>query len=230
MTVDQSREGQFEAEICEYLAAHGWLYSPNDTGYDAERALFPEDMFGWLEDTQPEQLAKVVKTGSASEGKQREQVLNAVAKRLDTRMSHGGGMLNVLRRPVPHVNAMLRMCQFKPATTLNPTTVQDYAKVRLRVMRQVHFSPIKGDARAIDLVFFVNGLPVATLELKTYFKQEVRSAIDQYKHAPCPYRATPARPREPCPCSFRRRRRRGMDYHAPCRIKDILSAVQPWYR
>jgi len=48
-------------------------------------------------------------------------------------------------------------------------------------MRQVYFSPVKGDTRAIDLVFFVNGLPVATLELKTHFKQEVRSAIDQYK-------------------------------------------------
>ncbi|MEU7714464.1 DEAD/DEAH box helicase family protein [Micromonospora chalcea] len=182
MTGDQSREEQFEAEICEHLAAHGWLYSPNDAGYDAERALFPEDVLGWLEDTQPEQLAKVVKIGSASEGKQRQHVLDAIEKRLDAPMSHGGGTLNVLRRPISHVNATLRMCQFKPATTLNAKTVEDYGKVRLRVMRQVHFSPAKGDNRAIDLVFFVNGLPVATLELKTYFKQDVRSAIDQYKH------------------------------------------------
>lgn len=186
MAGDQTREEQFEAEICKHLAAHGWLYSPHDAGYDVHRALFPEDVLGWLEDTQPEQLAKVVKAGLASEGKQREQVLDAIAKRLDTPMSHGGGTLNVLRRPVSHVNATLRMCQFKPATTLNSKTVEDYAKVRLRVMRQVHFSPAKGDNRAIDLVFFVNGLPVATLELKTYFKQEVRSAIDQYKHDRAP--------------------------------------------
>ena len=186
MAADQSREEQFEAEICEHLAAHGWLYSPNDAGYDAQRALFPEDVLGWLEDTQPEQLAKVVKAGTASEGKQREQVLDAIAARLDAPMSHGGGTLNVLRRPVPHVNATLRMCQFKPPTILNAKTVEDYASVRLRVMRQVHFSPVKGDNRTIDLVFFVNGLPVATLELKTYFKQEVRSAIDQYKHDRAP--------------------------------------------
>ncbi|MCG3040985.1 DEAD/DEAH box helicase family protein [Streptomyces sp. S1A] len=181
MASDLSREEQFETEICEYLAAHGWLYSPSDAGYDTERALFPKDVLGWLTDTQPEQLAKVVKAGSVSESKQREQVLDAITKRLDAPMSHGGGMLNVLRRPVSHVNATLRMCQFKPATMLNPKTVEDYEKVRLRVMRQVHFSPDKGDNRAIDLVFFVNGLPVATLELKTYFKQEVHSAIDQYK-------------------------------------------------
>jgi type I restriction enzyme R subunit len=186
MMGDQSREGQFETETCEHLAAHGWLYSPDDSGYDPERALFPEDVLGWLEETQPEELAKVVKAGTASEGKQRQQLLDAIVKRLDAPLSHGGGTLNVLRRPVPHVNATLRMCQFRPATTLNAKTVEDYARVRLRVMRQVRFSPVKGDSRAIDLVFFVNGLPVATAELKTYFKQEVRSAIDQYKQDRAP--------------------------------------------
>ena len=45
-------EGVFEFEICEYLADHGWLYSAKDTGYDRERALFPEDLFAWLEETQ----------------------------------------------------------------------------------------------------------------------------------------------------------------------------------
>ena len=41
----------FESEIAEYLNGHGWLYSPDDTGYDKELALFPEDVLGWLADT-----------------------------------------------------------------------------------------------------------------------------------------------------------------------------------
>ncbi|MCH9736509.1 MAG: hypothetical protein K0U78_18470 [Actinomycetia bacterium] len=53
-------EIEFEKEIAEYLAARGWRYSPNDHGYDRERALFGEDVLGWLGDTQPEQLAKVL--------------------------------------------------------------------------------------------------------------------------------------------------------------------------
>ena len=61
----QHNEIEFEKEICEHLAANGWLYSPNDAGYDRERALFPEDVLGWLADTQPEQLEKVVKPGPA---------------------------------------------------------------------------------------------------------------------------------------------------------------------
>jgi type I restriction enzyme R subunit len=97
MAGDQSRESLFEREICEYLQAQGWLYSPNSAGYDAARAIFPEDTLGWLEDTQAEQVAKVVeqvakvvKTGSPVEAKQREQLLDAITKKLDTPLSHGG--------------------------------------------------------------------------------------------------------------------------------------------
>lgn len=179
---DEAVELAFETLIAEHLGAHGWLYSRDDTGYDAGLALFPEDVFGWLEATQPEELAKVVSPGSTSEAKERLQLLAALGKRLDAPMTHGGGTLNVLRRPFSHVNAHLRMCQFKPATSLNPTTTADYARVRLRVMRQVHFSPVKGDSRSIDLVFFVNGIPVATAELKSSFKQDVGAAKDQYRH------------------------------------------------
>jgi type I restriction enzyme R subunit len=179
---DASAELALEEEIAEYLAAHGWLYSPDDTGYDASLALLPEDVFAWLEQTQPDELAKIVTVGSTSEAKQRQQFLAALAKRLDAPMPHGGGTLNVLRRPFAHLSAQFKMCQFKPAASKNPKTTADYAAVRLRVMRQVYFSPVKGDSRAIDLVFFVNGVPVAAAELKTFFKQHVSSAIDQYKH------------------------------------------------
>ena len=51
--------------------------------------------------------------------------------------------------------------------------------MRVRVMRQVHFST--ADQRSIDLVFFVNGLPVATVELKTDFTQSLDEAIKQYR-------------------------------------------------
>ena len=50
MIGDQARESQFEQEICEYLQAHGWLYSPNSAGYDAARAIFPEDTLEALAD------------------------------------------------------------------------------------------------------------------------------------------------------------------------------------
>jgi len=175
----QHNEIEFEKELCEHLAAHGWLYSTNDSGYDRERALFPEDFFGWLEDTQPEQLAKVVKAGAPDERKQREQILDRLVKRLETPMESSGGTLNTLRTGFSHLSAKFQVCQFRPESTLNNKTVEDYGKVHVRVMRQVHFST--ADQRSVDLVLFVNGLPVATLELKTDFTQSVADAIEQYK-------------------------------------------------
>lgn len=180
----QHNEIELENEICEHLAAHGWEYSPNDAGYDKERALFPADLFGWLEDTQPDELAKVVKADAPDVAKQRAQVLDRLVKALDTPMSNGGGTLHALRTGFRHVGAAFRLCQFRPESTLNAATVEMYGKVRLRVMRQVHFST--ADQRSVDLVFFVNGLPVATTELKTDFTQSVGDAIAQYRDTRAP--------------------------------------------
>jgi type I restriction enzyme R subunit len=171
-------ESTLEREIAEYLAAHGWLYSPTDDAYDRERALFPDDVFGWLADTQPDELAKVLKRDTEAE---RTQLLDRLVKVLDTPLESGGGTLNALRRGFSHIAARFDMCQFAPETSLNPATVERYGKVRLRVMRQVHYST--ATKHSLDLVLFVNGLPVATLELKTDFTQSVTDAIEQYKTA-----------------------------------------------
>ncbi|NHU42990.1 type I restriction endonuclease [Rhodococcus sp. A14] len=180
----QHNEIEFENEIAEYLAAHGWLYSPDDTGYDRERALFPEDVLGWLADTQLEQLDKVVKPGSSDIVKQQDQLLDRIVKVLDTPMENGGGTLNLLRKGFSHLAAKFRMCVFRPESTLNEKRNAEYAAARLRVMRQVHFSA--ADNRSVDLVFFVNGLPVATAELKTDFTQTVTDAISQYRTSRLP--------------------------------------------
>ena len=182
---DGTREEAFETEIAEHLAANAWECSETDDGYDAERAIWPEDVHWWLSETQPDEYAKVVRIGTGAEAADREALLSSLVSRLDTPMASGGGTLNVLRRKFSHTRgatAHLRMCQFKPATTQNPTTTEHYRKVRLRVVRQVHFSPKRGDSRSIDLVLFVNGLPVATIELKSFFKQEWRTAVSQYRN------------------------------------------------
>lgn len=182
---DGTREEAFETEIAEYLAAHGWDYSETDDGYDAERAIWPEDVHWWLSETQADEYAKVVRVGTGAESADREALLSSLVSRLDTPTSSGGGTLNVLRRKFSHTRgatAHMRMCQFKPATTLNKDVTQNYSKVRMRVVRQVHFSPKRGDTRSIDLVLFVNGLPVATIELKSFFKQGWRTAVTQYRN------------------------------------------------
>lgn len=183
MAAQQHHESAFEVEICEHLEVNGWLYSRTDGGYDRELALFPEDVFGWLADTQPEQLAKRVKselTGDALAKAQRA-VLNTLVKALGADPKVNGGTLSVLRRGFKDLNAQFQMCQFRPNTSLNETTAKKYDAVRLRVMRQVHYST--QNSNSIDLVFFVNGIPVATAELKTDLSQQnVTDAVLQYKN------------------------------------------------
>ncbi|HEV2633816.1 MAG TPA: DEAD/DEAH box helicase family protein [Actinocrinis sp.] len=168
-------EAVFETEICRYLNGHGWLISANDTGYDRERALFPADLFAWLEETQKPTYEKALKAAGSQ-----AKFLDVLTAALGRPLEHGGGTLNILRDGVQYIGGgRLKLAQFRPETTLNTKTNADYAAMRVRVVQQVHFST--ADQRSIDLVFFVNGLPVATVELKTDFTQSLDEAINQYK-------------------------------------------------
>lgn len=174
-------EYKFEQELCEALAASGWYYSKTDDGYDQGLALYPADALAWLSETQSDELTKLIKLSdsAAAQDKARSALMQRLAKTLDQPLSQGGGTLSVLRKGFKDGAAKFDMCQFKPADNLNATTLERYAKVRLRVMRQVHYSA--KNRNSLDLVFFVNGVPVATLELKTDFTQNVEDAKTQYK-------------------------------------------------
>ncbi|RRR67135.1 MAG: type I restriction endonuclease subunit R [Candidatus Viridilinea halotolerans] len=165
-------ERTFEDEVVAHLTAHGWLEGQSG-GYDRELALYPEDVLGWLAATQPTELAKL---GSLHNGDSGKVVLKRLAEVLDK-----DGALAVLRRGFKQVSARFAMCQFKPAQGLNPTTLTRYDQVRCRVVRQLRYS-LNAANDALDLVFFVNGIPVATAELKTDFTQSVRDAMAQYRH------------------------------------------------
>ena len=86
-------------------------------------------------------------------------------------LRHGFELLG-LRKPV-------RLAQFKPALAINAEILTRYAANRLRVVRQVRYS--LHNENCIDLVLFLNGVPVATVELKTDFTQSIHDAIDQYR-------------------------------------------------
>ena len=171
MSTPLHTEIHFEQEICEHLVAHGWLYSTNDTDYDRDLALYPPDLFAWLQATQPKEWAKLA---ALHPGAGPEPLLRRLAETLDKQ-----GTLAVLRHGFKHLTARFDLCQFQPAQRMNPDTLARYAQVRVRVMRQVHYS--LSNSNCLDLVLFVNGLPVATLELKTDFTQTVQVAIRQYR-------------------------------------------------
>ena len=168
------RELAFETEVCEYLASHGWLYAEGDAQrYDRARALFPSDVLDFVQTTQPKEWAALTKSHGA---KAAEVLLVRLRAQLDQR-----GTLSVLRQGIDllGLKQTLKLAEFRPALGINPDILARYAQNRLRVVRQVRYS--LHNQNSIDLVLFLNGLPMATVELKTDFKQSVRDAIDQYR-------------------------------------------------
>lgn len=166
----------FEEEVCSHLAAHGWLYAGREdaaANYSRALALYPDDVVAWVKDTQPKAWEAIEKNhGSAAA----ETLLGRLRDQLDAR-----GTLDVLRHGIEllGLREKLTLAQFKPALAMNADLVARYDANRLRIVRQVRYS-LKNE-NCIDLVLFLNGVPVATAELKTDFTQEIDDAIDQYR-------------------------------------------------
>ncbi|MDD3762394.1 MAG: type I restriction endonuclease [Nevskiales bacterium] len=168
------REIEFENDICAHLAANGWLYADGDAaGYDRPRALFPADVVAWVQASQPRAWETLSKSHGAAA---QTMLLDRLRKQIDDR-----GTLDVIRHGIDIVGLReaLKLAQFKPAMGINPEIVARYEANRLRVVRQLRYS--LHNENCIDLVLFLNGIPVATVELKTDFTQSVEDAVDQYR-------------------------------------------------
>jgi type I restriction enzyme, R subunit len=168
------KEINFETEICQHLASHGWLYAEGDAaGYDRARALFPADVLAWVQATQPQAWETLTKNHGAHAG---ETLLTRLRDQLDQR-----GTLDVLRHGIELLGLKkpLKLAEFKPALAINPDILARHAANRLRVVRQLRYS--LHNENSLDLGLFLNGLPVATVELKTDFTQSINDAIDQYR-------------------------------------------------
>lgn len=166
-------EAAFETEICADLAAAGWLHDANDAGWDRANALHPGDLAEWIAASQPKVWEQLQKNyGSRTAG----ELAARLRKTLDAH-----GTLHVLREGFEMVGlrAPVSMAQFRPALAMNAELQARYAANRLRVIQQVRYS--QHNENRIDLVLAVNGLPVATVEIKTDYTQAVENAVYQYK-------------------------------------------------
>jgi len=168
------KEVHFESDLCAALAARDWLYAEKDCErFDRASGLYLPDLLAWLESTQAQAWALLLKNHGAEASK---RVAERIRKNLDER-----GTLDVLRRGVEMVGlkAPLAVMGLKPSLQ-TPETLARYNANRLRVIRQIRHSPNKPND-ALDLVLFLNGIPVATAELKSDFTQSVGDAVDQYR-------------------------------------------------
>ncbi|MBL7766291.1 MAG: type I restriction endonuclease subunit R [Chitinophagaceae bacterium] len=171
-----TKELHFEEHIVKYLTKIAQPEFPeytekDNSRYDKDLCLIPEDLIGFIEDTQSEKIVELYKQ-YASETQQKiiEHVANEIKKRKT---------LDVLREGVKDRGQKFDLVYFKPNHSKTPEHMRVFQKNRLTLIRQLKYS--KRNENSIDIVLFVNGLPVITMELKNALTgQYLHNAIKQY--------------------------------------------------
>ena len=191
-------EKNFQNDIILAMQSHGWLLGKSD-GYNRARALYEADLLAFVQTSQPEEWKKY--QGIYPLDTERH-FLERVTQQLSKTdpMASGSrtnselrtfGTLGVLRHELRDRGCRFKLVQFKPDHNLNPDNLACYKANLLRVVPELVYSPYatashlaesgsQSKAWRLDMVLFVNGIPVVTMELKSEFMQAIESAKRQY--------------------------------------------------
>ncbi|WP_101294157.1 type I restriction endonuclease subunit R [Halegenticoccus soli] len=166
-------EGKFEDEIAAHLVNYGGYEHLPSEEFDRERGIFPDVVVSFVKKTQPERWERLE---TAYKGNARKRFLQDLASAMESR-----GTLQLLRHGLRTTGTTIELAAFKPNTGLNPEVQKRYEANRLGVTRQFYYSTTD-PKKSIDLALSVNGIPVATAELKNKFTdQSIVDAKAQYK-------------------------------------------------
>jgi type I restriction enzyme R subunit len=175
-------EKLLEGEITAHLVAQGgYLLCKLGTApewrqdFDAKLGLDTVELFGFIGGTQGQEWEKLVKAHGGDQDQARQRFVQRLAQQLDER-----GTVDVIRHGVRDQNVEIRLSYRKPAFGVAPELVAHYDANRLTVTRQLPFDP--DSTKTVDLCLFLNGIPVATAELKNHLTgQNIEHAIEQYR-------------------------------------------------
>lgn len=178
MTKLDHSEKALESLICADLtdpATRDWPWLSGDpNGFDAELALYTEDLVSFVDSTQPKRWERLISLYGG-----RDAAVHGFGRRLAKELDRKGAV-EVFRRGMEDRGQSFKLCWFRPAHSADERAVELYELNRMRVVRQVRFDPKSGES--VDLVLFVNGIPTATAELKNqYTHQTVADAMTQYR-------------------------------------------------
>ena len=151
-----------------------WVKSDNDKGFDAGTALVFDDFIEYQRRIDPEKLERMQKQ---SPNNWRENLKRNLIKYLEKPEK---GTIQVLRYGFPMAGFQNITCAGAyPYDPRDAVAKHNYENNVLRVMRQVHYQT--QGKNSIDLAFFINGIAVATCEIKTEMTQTVHDAIIEYQ-------------------------------------------------
>src|SRR5439155_9246258 len=171
------KEVAFEDAIEHWLLTEGGYSKGVDAHYDRLIHLDRQELFAFIHATQGEAWEKLLGLYGGDVERARSKFVERLVKQIE---DPPRGTVDVLRKGVDDLGVHFDLAYFRPASGLNPDLEARYAANRLTVTRQLHYS---ADAnKSLDLCLFLNGLPVATAELKNPLtNQDVNHAMKQYR-------------------------------------------------
>ncbi|MGC4850900.1 type I restriction endonuclease subunit R [Micromonospora sp. DT15] len=173
MSAHVYKEQAFEETIEAELLAGGW-HRGLSNGYRPDLGLDTGELDTFIGATQKKEFDRLITAYGDLATAQRE-FAKRVAAEIDKR-----GALDVLRSGVKDRGVTIQLCFFRPGHTLAVGALDEYHANRLTVVRQLRYSAKTADE--LDLGLFVNGVPIATAELKnTLTGQDVEDAKRQYR-------------------------------------------------
>lgn len=167
-------EKDMEAAIEADLLATGY-FKREPSNYDKSLCLDTELLLNFIIATQKDKWEAYQKQLG---GKAKDALLAKIKDEIDKR-----GTLELLRKPFASYGVYFDFAYFKPASGLNESYSEKYQNNIFSVMRQVKYS--QQNENSLDMVIFLNGISLATLELKdrmTGSGYNVESAIRQYQN------------------------------------------------
>ena len=166
----QSTAGS-EGQTTEPSGGVGWICG-RPTDYDREHTVDLAHLRAFLSETQPDTFEGL---HIANEGPALRKFLDRLQREVSKR-----GVIDVLRNGIKHRQYRVELFYGTPSSG-NPTAVENYARNRFSVTRQLRYS-LDERQRALDLCLFINGLPISTFEFKNSLtKQTAADAEQQYK-------------------------------------------------
>ena len=164
-------EKRFETHIEQSLNQQGYS-SIHFNEYDRTLCLIPNEVIGFVRKTQPKEWEKLeLQYGSDTQDKFLKRLTDEIGKR---------GVIDVLRNGVKDRGSNFNLVFFEPKSGLNKEHQFLYTQNQLVVVRQLHYS-LKNE-NSIDMVLFVNGIPIVTMELKNELTgQNFKHSENQYK-------------------------------------------------
>ncbi|WP_270977722.1 type I restriction endonuclease subunit R [Campylobacter upsaliensis] len=162
-------EKDLESLIEAHLLNNGYI-KRESKDYDKSLCMDKELFERFLQSTQAKALQELEKRNI------KEQEL---LKRVSSQISEKG-ILKALQAHIEIMGVKLSLAYPKPNSSANPQALENYEKNIFSITRQLYFS--EKNNKSLDMVIFLNGLPLITMELKNPFTgQNVYNAIEQYK-------------------------------------------------